>query len=86
MDESLYLLVSKYNFIRDFYVITPTNKIFKKNKRLLATGPPTPRLYGKIKFWNYCKLEVQVNLYHSPDLNNSEREPPKDHFEVKKGE
>jgi transposase len=22
----------------------------KKNKRPLATGPPTPRLYGKIKF------------------------------------
>ena len=36
-----------------------------ENKRLLATGPPTPRLYGKFKFWNYCKLEVQVSLYHA---------------------
>ena len=54
------------------------------NKRPLATSPPTPRLYGKIKFWNYCKLEGQVSLYHSPDLNNSERGPPKDHFEGEK--
>jgi hypothetical protein len=30
-----------------------------ENKRPLATGPPTPRLYGKFKFWNYCKLEVR---------------------------
>jgi hypothetical protein len=25
-----------------------------------------------------------VSLFHSSDLNNSERGPPKDHFEVKK--
>ena len=35
------------------------------NKRPFTTGHPTPRLYGKFKFWNYCKLEVQVNLYHA---------------------
>ena len=30
-----------------------------ENKRPLATGPPTPRLYGKFKFLYYCKLEVR---------------------------
>ena len=30
-----------------------------ENKRPLATGPLTPRLYGKFKFLNYCKLEVR---------------------------
>ena len=57
-----------------------------RKKRPLAIGTPTPRLYRKIKFWNYFKIEVEVSLYHSPDINNSERGPPKDHFEVKKGE
>lgn len=44
--------------------------------------PLFPRRQGHMVRYN-CKAEDQVNLYHSPDFNHSERGPTKDHFEVK---